>query len=169
MRRAVVLLAFLLVDPVAAQSWRVNPGTKLRVVTPAGRVTGEFGRAGADSLVIHTSRGAVVVLRQADLLKVEMWGGRSRLAGAGAGAFWGAGLGGALGAIVGSAGCTPPNCSGVSAEGLGMFGAFTSIWLGALIGAAIGRDVWVPMTLQLNPSAGASPGPAARMQLSVHF
>ncbi|MBK8250263.1 MAG: hypothetical protein IPK85_23150 [Gemmatimonadetes bacterium] len=169
MRRAVLLLAFLLVDPVAAQSWRVNPGTKLRVVTPTGRVSGELGRAGADSLVILTSRGAAVVLRQADLLKVEMWGGRSRLAGAGAGAFWGAGLGGMLGAIAGSASCTPPNCSGASAEELGMFGAFTSIWLGALIGAAVGRDVWVPMALQLGPASGPAGRSAASLQWSVRF
>ncbi|MBL8959814.1 MAG: hypothetical protein JNJ98_08175 [Gemmatimonadetes bacterium] len=50
-----------------------------------------------------------------------------------------------------------------------MLGAVTSIWLGALIGAAVGRDVWVPMTLQLHPSPGGANHPAARVELSVRF
>ena len=50
-----------------------------------------------------------------------------------------------------------------------MFGAFTTIWLGALIGAAVGRDVWVPMSLQLLPSSGAANHTATRLELSVRF
>ncbi len=142
-------------------------------MTTAGglRVVGDLSAAGPDSLVITRAGQPSVPLRAPDHLLVELSGGRSRLAGAGAGAFLGAGIGGVLGGIAGSlsrAACTG-RCSRPGPEALGTFGALTSIWAGALVGAAVGREIWIPMMLDLRPSPASSHRGEARLMGSFRF
>jgi hypothetical protein len=178
-----LILALCGANTVASQTVTPGPGSRIRFVrtAPLGstRAAGDRSReitatvleARRDSLLVAPTEGAPLAVALGEMEGVRLSGGKSRLAGGGAGVLWGVAVGGALGSLAGAvdaAGCDPP-CERPRAEELGMLGALTSIWLGALIGFAVGRETWVPIKVSLNPSGAPASRASARLALSIPF
>lgn len=169
-----VMLTLFVGGSTPAQQLQAPPGARLRLTL---RDVGEArdGRARSviavhvetrgDSIRIVPAKGAPFMVSAASVDRAWLSGGKNRLAGAGAGAFWGAGAGAVLGWVGGLVG---PNRPGrPSAEELAQFTAFTSIWLGALIGVAAGRETWSPVVIA--PFAQRSEGTGVRFAARVTF
>lgn len=146
-----VLMIATVAVPLGAQVV-VQPGAKVRVTAPTVGIQRFRGTLITTGDTLDVARGGVRVrVPSAAVTHLELSRGRSRLAGAGRGAIWGAGIGLALGAIttsqrealgpcleVGPGG----ECESYSAgEWLVMNTAGGAIW-GALIGAIVGREDW---------------------------
>ena len=160
-----VTLALCVGRSAPAQQLQAPPGARLRLTLRAegeardGRVRHVVAlhvETRGDSLRIVLAKGAPILVSAASVDRAWLSGGKNRLAGAGAGAFWGAGAGAVLGWVGGLVG---PNRPGrPSAEELAQFTAFTSIWLGALIGVAVGRETWSPVVIAPNAERPAGTG-----------
>ena len=130
----------------------LQPGAKVRVTAPTAGVDRFQGTVIATGDTIDVSRGdARIRVPAAAVTRLELSRGKSRLAGAGRGALWGAGIGLALGAITSGQRDEYSDCDEVapfvecepisSGEWLAYNTAGGAIW-GTLIGAIVGKERW---------------------------
>jgi hypothetical protein len=170
-RPALVVLLVMLASTASAQEpgavpASVQPGARVRVSAPgAGTLTGRVVAVEGDSLQVARDRSADTLrLAESQLTSLEVSVGRHkrRWRGAGFGFLGGA----ALGAVVGAATYTKPDCSGEAyfcdlGQGFdATFGAALLGGVGAVVGAIIGGgrvDDWQPVALRRS----------ARLQLIV--
>jgi hypothetical protein len=151
MTMAGVALTVAMAAPLGAQVM-LQPGAKVRITAPTAGIQRFQGTIITTGDTIDVARGdARVRVPAAAVTRLELSRGKSRLAGAGRGALWGAGIGLAIGAISMSqrdeyAGCDDldlfVDCDPYSSgEWLAINAGGGAIW-GALIGAIVGKERW---------------------------
>jgi hypothetical protein len=137
--------------PAGAQVM-LQPGAKVRITAPTAGVQRFQGTIIATGDTLDVARGdARIRVPAAAVTRLELSRGKSRLAGAGRGALWGAGIGLGIGAITMSrrdeyAGCDDGalfvDCDPYSSgEWLAINAGGGAIW-GVLIGAIVGKERW---------------------------
>jgi hypothetical protein len=154
----------LLVLAVPATSWAQDPGavgvpgvgSRIRVVTGDGRLTGVLAAVDANGVTVAVEGGPIVVPR-ASIRSMQMSSGRRGRAGEGAL------LGAVAGLLIGLASPTdePGNCLGSTGcdRGPVVVGAMLGTTLmGAGIGAFIRTDRWVDARFDVGITAPAGPG-----------
>lgn len=186
MRHIVLSLGLvLLTAPVGAQVLEVQPGAHVRITAPGvlgSRLDATVVARRGDTLSLVQRGVAPIELPISSLSRVEIYRGKSRLAGAKKGLLWGLAIGLPLGAVS-TAGdnrewnkvddtCNSAsgNCAtytdleqvAVVTVGSGLFGAG--------LGAIIGKARWESLKLPANPAVGIVPSAGGvRATLSFRF
>jgi hypothetical protein len=178
------LTLVVLASPAGAQLRELQPGARVRVSAPevlGARLEATIVARRGDTLSLVPRGTAPVELPISSLSQVEMYRGKSRLAGAKRGLLWGLAIGLPLGAVS-TAGdnkdwnqvddtCDPALKDCATYSDLEQVAVITagSAMLGAGIGAIIGKSRWERLqrptpALSIVPSRGL-----VRVQLSFRF
>lgn len=151
---AVVASLLLQALPAFGQAVEVLPGSRVRFTANGigSGVTVLVLERHGDTLRVIQGKGAPFDIRLSELSTLRLSLGRSRAAGAGVGALWGAGINVTTAALLLAAGAKCDECeTDIDGPALGLSiasGAFT----GALIGALIGREMWADVSLPMQAS-----------------
>jgi len=142
---AVLLLSMLVATSAAsAQLADVTPGVRVRFRAPdrfGAVVTGIVLERHGDTLKVSPPKGEAVLVRLAEMDRLEISRGKSRLLGAGVGALWGAGIYGVLGLAVGVGDCN--GCEyDVDAFDATVAFALSGAMSGVILGGLIGKERW---------------------------
>lgn len=162
-----MIVSFLLLAALStmaeAQLAELQPGTRVRVrgADIAGRLQGVVLTRVGDSLTIARPSGPPLPSTIGTLSQVEISRGKSRGRGALRGLIWGAGIGAVFGLIpVDDAECDrDPSAYGCGSRAESMvLSALGGSMIGVPIGAIIGVERWVPLSMPARISLSVAPG-----------
>ncbi|MBC7897041.1 MAG: hypothetical protein H7066_16600 [Cytophagaceae bacterium] len=159
LRRCVVLSAIVLLStaPAFAQAREIQPGTRIRFTgtSVATSVTALVLERRGDTLKVlrGNSASAPFEVRLSELTTLQLSQGKSRAAGAGVGALWGAGINFFSTIIFIASGAECGDCRKDFDGPALAFSAVTGGVTGALVGVLIGKETWARVPLPVREPA----------------
>jgi hypothetical protein len=157
--------------PSLAQAREIQPGARIRF---AGRgigttVTAMVLERRGDTLKVLQANVAPFEVRMSELTSLRLSQGKSRAAGAGVGALWGAGINFFSTIMFVAAGAECGDCNNdIDGPALG-FSLISGAATGALVGVLIGKEKWGEVSLQSRASLHAVVGERRRLGVAMRL